>query len=895
MASKPRRKRRIVVLSDGTGNSAGKLFRTNVWRLYQAIDVADGSQIARYDDGVGTSSFKPLAWLGGAMGWGLKRNVIDLYMFIARNYQSGDDIYAFGFSRGAFTVRVLISFILSQGIVDKYYSEDDLRWKAKQLYRNFRRGRKTRFGLATLGRAIRDVVVWLLAKAFRYSDNALTAIVPDKIKFIGVWDTVDAYGLPIYELKKGIDHYIWPLALEDRVLDSKIEKACHAICIDDKRKTFHPLFWDETPAGSLPPNLARESSREPLMQVFFVGVHANVGGGYPDDGLSHVPLNWMMKEATKAGLRFDKTAIDQIATNANPFGALYNSRRGFASYYRYEPRHLGPPRDHQGAVIPYPKIHESVLVRMAFGTDAYAPLAFPANSRIVVEASWADVLAKTPPKRDILTVREYRKARRTAYAQGPYPTLVRTDSGNQILSNLNSPDRHSIELIWDTVWWRRIAYFATVFASLSLLASPFVSISIVPGMVMAAFDLQGLDRAIDILSPPVVEFVSTAMSAVAPNALSPWIDAFRKDPANFLTLALVLLVCVLWGGLIDRRIRDRSFAVWNSNWRERRSDWFKASLVWRYKTALITALTSGILCSWIVIRYHVDNPACPGGLAGLGCAISAIVRAIARIIVGAALFVICAASIYWFHMLRKLVNDKNRTELIEPRGIGLSVANRIRTSSRLVGTFDFVGAHVVPALFAALVILISIWAANRASFTVLSATGSICAPTPEPSAIETERKEMVVLRFDSGCQATGFTLYAGGKYVVRVVDDIPEPSENEPEEWKQLRLELAKYPPNSPLPSYNWFVRVFAIPFRRSLSDEWFRPMIRIGATGFKEYTMDAYVGVEFTPDKDGEVFVYLNNAVIGWPSLYDAFYVQKGSIKISLERVSQDDVKRAN
>jgi uncharacterized protein (DUF2235 family) len=253
MAGKPRRKRRIVVLSDGTGNSAGKLFRTNVWRLYQAIDVADGSQIVRYDDGVGTSSFKPLAWLGGAMGWGLKRNVIDLYMFIARNYQSGDDIYAFGFSRGAFTVRVLISFILSQGIVDKYYSEDDLRWKAKQLYRNFRRGRKTRFGLATLGRAIRDVVVWLLAKAFRYSDNALTTIVPDKIKFIGVWDTVDAYGLPIYELKKGIDHYIWPLALEDRVLDSRIEKACHAICIDDKRKTFHPLFWTRRLRGACRP------------------------------------------------------------------------------------------------------------------------------------------------------------------------------------------------------------------------------------------------------------------------------------------------------------------------------------------------------------------------------------------------------------------------------------------------------------------------------------------------------------------------------------------------------------------------------------------------------------------------------------------------------------------
>lgn len=87
----------IVVLSDGTGNSAAKLFKTNVWRLYQALDLepltpaqaARGivRQVAYYDDGVGTSSFKPLALLGGAFGWGLKRNVLDLYMFLCRNYR----------------------------------------------------------------------------------------------------------------------------------------------------------------------------------------------------------------------------------------------------------------------------------------------------------------------------------------------------------------------------------------------------------------------------------------------------------------------------------------------------------------------------------------------------------------------------------------------------------------------------------------------------------------------------------------------------------------------------------------------------------------------------------------------------------------------------------------
>src|SRR5258708_25053804 len=128
--------RNIVLLSDGTGNSAGKLFKTNVWRVYDALDLSNASQIAFYDDGVGTSSIKPLAVLGGAFGWGLKRNVLALYTFLCRNYRPAaggrpaDRIYGFGFSRGAFTMRVLIKFVLSQGLVKNYNSNDDLHQKA---------------------------------------------------------------------------------------------------------------------------------------------------------------------------------------------------------------------------------------------------------------------------------------------------------------------------------------------------------------------------------------------------------------------------------------------------------------------------------------------------------------------------------------------------------------------------------------------------------------------------------------------------------------------------------------------------------------------------------------------------------------------------------------------
>jgi uncharacterized protein (DUF2235 family) len=102
----------IVLLSDGTGNSGAKLFKTNVWRLHGALDLRDPKQqVAHYSDGVGTSSFKPMAILGGVFGFGLKRNVLDLYQFACRNYELGDRIFAFGFSRGAFTIRVVAGFI----------------------------------------------------------------------------------------------------------------------------------------------------------------------------------------------------------------------------------------------------------------------------------------------------------------------------------------------------------------------------------------------------------------------------------------------------------------------------------------------------------------------------------------------------------------------------------------------------------------------------------------------------------------------------------------------------------------------------------------------------------------------------------------------------------------
>ena len=140
MANSPRN---LIVLSDGTGNSAARQNKTNVWRLYEAIDLRDGeSQVAVFGDGVGTSSIIILRVLGLALGVGVKRNVLNLYKFLCRNYNTGDHendrIWAFGFSRGAFTIRVLVGLIYREGLVS-FHSEAELDRNALAAYRAYRK------------------------------------------------------------------------------------------------------------------------------------------------------------------------------------------------------------------------------------------------------------------------------------------------------------------------------------------------------------------------------------------------------------------------------------------------------------------------------------------------------------------------------------------------------------------------------------------------------------------------------------------------------------------------------------------------------------------------------------------------------------------------------------
>lgn len=500
----------IVLLSDGTGNSAAKLAKTNVWRLYQALDLSKpDDQIAYYDDGVGTSSFKPLALIGGAFGYGLKRNVLNLYTFLCRNFTSGDRIFCFGFSRGAFTVRSLTGLIACEGLV-YHPTEAGLLGRAKTAFREYRRKRyPADIPFDKVGRVIRDLFV-----GDREYANRRTSHPKPPIAFLGLWDTVAAYGLPIDELTRALN-WVWRLYPKDREPLPLVQRLRHAVALDDERNTFHPMLFNEQQEPGRN-ELTKNTGEERVSQVWFTGMHSNVGGGYPDDALSLVSLTWMIVEAEAAKLILKDKERRDIFSAADPIGKLYDSRRGLGGFYRYLPRKIAVLTNDtvdkdSPVIIPLPKIHESVFHRIAMGVDRYAPIGLPARYSVVKQNG--DVI----------------------------------DSSSTLEHATQAQARVNLqEHIWDLVWWKRVAYFSSILVAGLLVTFP-----------LYRHQTVACEGPVCFISP-VIGWVGE----ILPGFLDPWLAAYKSHPEWFSLLLVSYVILLSIGNRIQGKIFDGMRALW---------------------------------------------------------------------------------------------------------------------------------------------------------------------------------------------------------------------------------------------------------------------------------------------------------------------------------------------
>ena len=288
--------KRLIVCCDGTWNTADAPAPTNVTKVALAISPTgrDGvQQRVFYHPGVGTKRWERVR--GGAFGFGLSRNVRDTYRFLGQNFDPGDQLYFLGFSRGAFTARSTAGLVRNCGILRREHA--DRIYEAYQLYRDRSNTTHPRSVAARLSRRT-------------YSHET-------PIRFIGVWDTVGALGIPLSGSLLA-DMINRRYQFHDTDLSGSVAAAFHAVAIDERRGPFRPTLWKQPPGAP---------AGQHIEQVWFAGVHCDVGGGYPQHGLSDVPLLWMVDRARSCGLTFEPTAFTR-STERTPLVRPHESRTG---------------------------------------------------------------------------------------------------------------------------------------------------------------------------------------------------------------------------------------------------------------------------------------------------------------------------------------------------------------------------------------------------------------------------------------------------------------------------------------------------------------------------------------------------------------------------------------
>ena len=493
-------------------------------------------------------------------------------------------------------------------------------------------------------------------------------------------------------------------------------------------------------------------------------MHANVGGGYPDNSVAQIPLVWILAEAQAAGLRFKSHADASPQTYGHPVtvqdpdGRVYNSRSGLSSYYRYGPRDilaLGKELLSRGGAPHLPRVHESVLIRIRNNAHLYAPKGLPARYEIVTATG------------EILSP-----------AQNPYEIPAQADARANLQGRL-----------WNTIWWRRIVYFATVALSVYLFAFPLLKAH--PASDEYESSLRWLSDVIE------------AIGQFLPSAADSWINGYARDPSRFLVVAL-LLAAVSWlGSYLSARIQSQMGIYW--------------------RDSLNSTLT------------HTSPP-----------------------------------DNFIYHL---------------------------RTNPAVVAIHANLKKYIAPALFALLFVYLGLALTSHAIFNVQDDAGWVCREKPvvngtKPESLtglspgETMKINGVLPTFRTSelCQSMGVWLERNGKYLIRFDSTKSFYDASIPASMGFYSLDPSSWLTKA--------IMVSAVPLRRELIRPWFRVVVRIGGRGGEETFLDPDITDTHLIDevikatRDGELFLFVNDAVLGIPGRYNYFYRNnQGSTQVTIQR----------
>lgn len=323
------RMKRIVLCCDGTWQTEASPWLSNIVKIAASVQPhAPGTtpsdpstpQLVDYLAGPGGRGYLADRVVGGALAWGAEANLSSAYFEIATKWEPGDEIFLFGFSRGAFTARQLAGMLGWIGVLTREALFRGALAQALQLYMTKNRGDHEARALE-LQRFRRD---------YCHSE-------PVEIGFLGVFDTVGAYGVPgaLGFLVNGI---------HDLRLTSRVRCARHALALDERRRHFAPTLWENEPVQPAP---RVPQSHHRIRQVWFRGAHSDIGGGYQESGLSDISLRWMIGEAEQQGLAIDHDFLDGLIAEA--------ARQGDKAYLRRHDSRTWPYRVLNGArLLHYP-------------------------------------------------------------------------------------------------------------------------------------------------------------------------------------------------------------------------------------------------------------------------------------------------------------------------------------------------------------------------------------------------------------------------------------------------------------------------------------------------------------------------------------------------------------